>query len=241
VGRYPGDELWPTLALAGAAQRTGRSIKAAYRRREQFGTALHIPDGDGQALLAEATRLEPDVLVLDISMPVLNGIEAARQLRGAGSRATVVFLTAHQDPDYVRGALAAGALGYVVKSRLVSDLSLVLRDALAGRSFVSPSTSLEGVRLEAGVADNRRGFRLPQPSRLLRNPGIGFDRTIRGVIRVGISHDLVAARAGLKAAADRLPDRLFNDFFPPGHSPCSRPLLSLLLLAPPPVRRTSWS
>jgi DNA-binding NarL/FixJ family response regulator len=101
--------------------------------------------GDGQALLAEAARLEPDVLVLDISMPVLNGIEAARRLRGAGSRAKVVFLTVHQDPDYVRGALAAGALGYVVKSRLVSDLALALREALAGRSFVSPSISLEGV------------------------------------------------------------------------------------------------
>jgi DNA-binding NarL/FixJ family response regulator len=79
------------------------------------------------------------------TVPVLNGIEAARQLRGAGSRAKVVFLTVHQDPDYVRGALAAGALGYVVKGRLVTDLSHALREALAGRSFVSPSISLEGV------------------------------------------------------------------------------------------------
>jgi DNA-binding NarL/FixJ family response regulator len=99
--------------------------------------------GDGQRLVDEAARLEPDVLVLDISMPVLNGIEAARQLRGAGSRAKIVFLTVHQDPDYVRGALAAGALGYVVKSRLASDLPLALREALAGRSFVSPSISQE--------------------------------------------------------------------------------------------------
>ena len=95
--------------------------------------------GDGQRLIDEAARLEPDVLVLDISMPVLNGIEAARQLRGAGSRAKIVFLTVHQDPDYVRGALEAGALGYVAKSRLASDLPLALREALAGRSFVSPS------------------------------------------------------------------------------------------------------
>jgi DNA-binding NarL/FixJ family response regulator len=99
--------------------------------------------GDGQALLAEAARLEPDVLVLDITMPVLNGIEAARQLKGTGSRAKIVFLTVHQDPDYVQGALAAGALGYVVKCRLASDLPLALREAVAGRSFVSPSISLE--------------------------------------------------------------------------------------------------
>jgi DNA-binding NarL/FixJ family response regulator len=95
--------------------------------------------GDGQAVLDEAARLEPDVLVLDISMPVLNGIEAARRLTAAGSGAKVVFLTVHQDPDSVRAALAAGAQGYVVKCRLVSDLPLALRDVLAGRSFVSPS------------------------------------------------------------------------------------------------------
>ena len=99
--------------------------------------------GNGQALIDEVARLEPQVLVLDISMPVLNGIEAACQLRAAGSRAKIVFLTVHQDPDYVRGALAAGALGYVVKSRLASDLPLALREALAGRSFVSPSISQE--------------------------------------------------------------------------------------------------
>jgi DNA-binding NarL/FixJ family response regulator len=95
--------------------------------------------GDGQSVIDEAARLAPDVLVLDISMPGLSGIEAARRLKAAGSRAKIVFLTTHQDPDCVRDALAAGALGYVVKSRLASDLLPALREALAGRSFVSPS------------------------------------------------------------------------------------------------------
>jgi len=99
--------------------------------------------GDGQALIDEAARLGPEVLVLDISMPVLNGIEAARQLKAAGSRAKVVFLTVHEHPDYVRAALAAGAQGYVVKCRLASDLLLALREALAGRCFVSPSIGLD--------------------------------------------------------------------------------------------------
>ena len=94
---------------------------------------------DGQAAVEAVTRLAPDVLVLDVSMPVLDGIAAARTLRAAGSRAKIVFLTVHGDPDYVRAALAAGALGYVVKCRLASDLVPALRDALAGRSFVSPS------------------------------------------------------------------------------------------------------
>jgi len=67
--------------------------------------------GNGQALVDEATRLEPDVVVLDISMPVLNGIEAARKLKATGSSARVVFLTVHADPDYVNAAFGTGALG----------------------------------------------------------------------------------------------------------------------------------
>jgi DNA-binding NarL/FixJ family response regulator len=98
--------------------------------------------GDGQTLLDEAARQEPDLLVLDISMPVLNGIEAARRLKAVGSRAKIVFLTVHEDPDYVRAALAVGAQGYVVKSRLACDLPLASREALAGRSFVSPLITL---------------------------------------------------------------------------------------------------
>jgi DNA-binding NarL/FixJ family response regulator len=93
---------------------------------------------NGQALVDEAARLEPDVVVLDISMPVLNGIDAARRLKAAGSSARIVFLTVHADRDFVRTALGAGALGYVLKSDLVSDLLPCLRSALDGRSFVSP-------------------------------------------------------------------------------------------------------
>src|SRR5262245_51971742 len=72
---------------------------------------------DGPAALRAAARLDPDVVVLDISMPDLDGIEVARRLKAAGSRAKVVLLTVHDDPDLVRAALAAGALGYVLKSR----------------------------------------------------------------------------------------------------------------------------
>jgi len=99
--------------------------------------------GDGEALIEEAARLEPEVLVLDISMPGMCGIEVARQLRAAGCRAKIVFLTVHGDPDYVRAALNAGGQGYVVKCRLVSDLLLAVREALDGRLFISPSISLE--------------------------------------------------------------------------------------------------
>jgi DNA-binding NarL/FixJ family response regulator len=95
--------------------------------------------GDGQQVLEEAPRLEPDLLVLDISMPIFSGIEAARRLRSSGCQSKIVFLTVHRDPDYVEAGFAAGAKGYVLKSRLVSDLPLALREVLAGRPFVSPS------------------------------------------------------------------------------------------------------
>jgi DNA-binding NarL/FixJ family response regulator len=95
--------------------------------------------GNGQALLDEAARLEPDVIVLDISMPVLNGIEVARKLKTTGSLAKIVFLTVQADSDYVRAALGTGALGYVLKSELASDLLPCLKEALVGRRFVSAS------------------------------------------------------------------------------------------------------
>jgi DNA-binding NarL/FixJ family response regulator len=99
--------------------------------------------GDGQSLIAEAARFKPDLLILDISMPLLNGIDAAQKLNATGSRAKIVFLTVHEDPEYVRAALAAGALGYVVKHRLATDLVTALKEVLAGRRFISPSISME--------------------------------------------------------------------------------------------------
>ena len=94
---------------------------------------------NGQAMFDEATRLEPDVVVADISMPGLNGIEAARKLKATGSRAKIVFLTVHADRDYVLAALGAGAVGYVLKSELASDLLPCLRQADIASPFVSPA------------------------------------------------------------------------------------------------------
>jgi DNA-binding NarL/FixJ family response regulator len=99
--------------------------------------------GDGKAVVEEATALGPEIVVLDISMPLLSGLEAARRLQAAGSPAKIIFLTVQEDPDYVRAALAAGALGYVVKCRLASDLLHAMRESLAGHSFVSPTVALE--------------------------------------------------------------------------------------------------
>ena len=84
-------------------------------------------------------RLHPNVLVLDVSMPGLNGFEAAIRVRNAGSSAVVIFLTVHDEPEFLQAAWAAGALGYVRKSHLGSDLVPAIRAALEGRRFVSAS------------------------------------------------------------------------------------------------------
>lgn len=94
---------------------------------------------DGYALLKAASRLKPDVCLLDISMPAMNGIEAAMQLKERGSTAKVVFLTIHEDRDFIQAALQVGASGYVFKRRITSDLSHALSEALADRIFISPT------------------------------------------------------------------------------------------------------
>jgi DNA-binding NarL/FixJ family response regulator len=92
---------------------------------------------DGTAAIDAAKALRPDVIVLDISMPGMTGLEVAANLRDAGLTAAVVFLTVHDDEEFVVAARQAGGTGYVVKLRLVSDLNVAVQEARAGRSFVS--------------------------------------------------------------------------------------------------------
>jgi DNA-binding NarL/FixJ family response regulator len=98
---------------------------------------------DGRSLVEAAKRLKPDLIVTDISMPFLSGIEASNQLSASGSAAKVIFLTVHSDDDFVQTCLAAGAAGYVLKSRIMSDLLHAVQEALAGRIFISPPLSGE--------------------------------------------------------------------------------------------------
>lgn len=93
---------------------------------------------DGNALMEAASQMQPDVCIVDISMPIMSGIQAVTQMKANGSTVKIVFLTVHEDPDFLQAALDTGALGYVVKSRVASDLSPAIRAAIAGRLFVSP-------------------------------------------------------------------------------------------------------
>jgi DNA-binding NarL/FixJ family response regulator len=93
---------------------------------------------NGRDLIREAQRLQPDVIVLDIAMPILNGIEAARNIREAGLTPRLVFLTLHEQSSFVTACFDEGALGYVTKSRLRTDLIPAIRDAISGHHFISP-------------------------------------------------------------------------------------------------------
>ena len=92
---------------------------------------------DGPSALDAVLKLQPDVIVLDISMPGMTGLEVAAALRKAQSRVAVVFLTVHDDEEFLLAAKAVGGIGYVVKPRLGTDLLHAVNEARAGRSFVS--------------------------------------------------------------------------------------------------------
>jgi DNA-binding NarL/FixJ family response regulator len=92
---------------------------------------------DGLEMVDEAIRLSPDIIVADISMPELDGIEAAHRLRQMGARAPIVFLTIHESPEFVEACVAAGALGFVLKTQMKADLIPAINAALAGQRFVS--------------------------------------------------------------------------------------------------------
>ena len=100
---------------------------------------------DGAGLRGALEEHQPDIVLLDITLPGLSGIALALQLKDAGIAVRIVFLTVHNDPDYVRAALAAGAAAYVVKTRLSLDLLPALEAAIGGRRFISPSPELEGM------------------------------------------------------------------------------------------------
>jgi len=93
---------------------------------------------DGERLLVEALRLKPDVVVLDMAMPLLNGLEAARQLKQMAPETRIVFLTMNEDPDVAAEAFRAGASAYVLKRSAASELLAAIRDVARHGSYVTP-------------------------------------------------------------------------------------------------------
>ena len=100
---------------------------------EIVGTA-----SDGRTLVAEAQRLKPDVVILDIAMPLLNGLDAGRQIKQLQKSVKLVFVTMNEDSDLAAEAFRAGASAYLLKRSAASELLLAVREVMKGRSYVTP-------------------------------------------------------------------------------------------------------
>jgi DNA-binding NarL/FixJ family response regulator len=116
---------------------------------------------DGRALIAAAKRLKPDVIIADISMPHINGIDAMVQLKKESPNIKFVFLTMHQEPAYARRALEAGALGFVVKHAAPEELVMAVQYALKGQTFITPALAKQ-VMMKVRNED-KTGHRLLTP------------------------------------------------------------------------------
>jgi DNA-binding NarL/FixJ family response regulator len=118
--------------------------------------------GDGLALLNAAERLRPDVVVLDIAMPLLNGLDAGRQLRNNLPAAKLVFLTMNEDPYLVGEAFRAGASAYLLKQGAALELTLAISDVLKGKTYVTPC--IAGGLANISLLDPETREQAPQPT-----------------------------------------------------------------------------
>jgi DNA-binding NarL/FixJ family response regulator len=141
----------PTVLVADDHAEFLESITALLSRDFDIACAV----SDGAAALVAATQLNPDIVIMDIAMPYLDGIRAARGIQRNGATSRIVFVTANEDPDLMASAFACGAYGYVIKSRLNSDLLHAIEEALAGRTFASP------VRAKRATVSARNGSKKP--------------------------------------------------------------------------------
>ncbi len=109
---------------------------------EVVGTAT-----DGRMLIEEFSRLKPDIVVVDVGMPLLNGLDAGRQLKSLQRSVKLIYLTMNPEPDLAREALRLGASGYVLKSSAASELKQAIQEALKGRSYITPLITQDVVGL----------------------------------------------------------------------------------------------
>ena len=131
-----------------------RLLREAFAHLLESGCDVVGAVADGRALLAAARELRPDVVVLDIAMPLLNGLDAARQLKREMPEVKVLILTVSEDPDLAAEAFRAGASGYLLKNSAASELFRAIQEVLRGRSYVTPLAT-------RGLVDN--ALHQPEP------------------------------------------------------------------------------
>jgi DNA-binding NarL/FixJ family response regulator len=140
---------------------------------------------DGAALVESAERNHPDVVVTDLSMPGVDGLDAIRQLRKRGNPASAIVLTMHADPELATAALSAGASGYVLKDAASDELILAINEALAGRVFLTPEVN--------GEVASRQPVLPPTRDETLRDKITPRQREVLKLIAEGKSMKQVAA------------------------------------------------
>ena len=113
--------------------------------------------GDGRALLETAKTTQPDIVILDVSMPLLNGIDAAAQLKKICPTTKIIMVTMHADTDYVRSAFEAGASAYVLKRSAVDELEQAIRAVLAGHSYITPLITKDLVDVFLSTGSEKSG------------------------------------------------------------------------------------
>jgi DNA-binding NarL/FixJ family response regulator len=142
-----------------------RLLREAFAQLLEPGCDVVGAVGDGRALLAAAQELRPDIVVLDIAMPLLNGLDAARQLKGRMPEVRLIFLTVSEDPDLAAEAFRAGASGYLLKNSAASELITAIQEVDQGRSYVTPLATqalIGSLTREPGPARETRQLTLRQ-------------------------------------------------------------------------------
>jgi DNA-binding NarL/FixJ family response regulator len=125
--------------------------------------------GDGRALLEAAKTMQPDIVILDVSMPLLNGIDAAAQLKKICPKAKIIIVTMHADTDYVRSAFEAGASAYVLKRSAVDELEQAIRAVIEGHSYITPLITKELVDVFLATGSEKSGGLTPRQREVLQH------------------------------------------------------------------------
>ena len=166
---------------------------------------------DGRALVDAAERLRPDVILLDISMPLLNGLEAARRIRTLAPECKLLFLTMHTDPTYAREAFRAGASGYLLKRSAASELADAIAVVLRGRRYVTPLFSedvLQPLGSGAVKLTPQSGKLTPRQREVLQLVAEGYTRKeIASLLKISVKtvefhKGRIMDRLGLRTASE---------------------------------------
>jgi DNA-binding NarL/FixJ family response regulator len=158
---------------------------------------------DGRALVEAVVRLRPDVVLLDISMPLLNGLEAARQLKERAPESKLIFVTMHADVDYVAEAMRAGASGYLLKRSAAGELVAAIRRVLDGGAYVTPLA-----HRASGVRGRSPGGLTARQREVLQLVAEGRStKEIAAILRVSVKtvefhRSALASRLGLRTTAE---------------------------------------